>query len=140
MRSTVAVDLRQQIFELRQQGVSERGIAQQLGVSSSKVHRELNKRAPEVRAEREQVSGLEETRRLQLDQLDLRRLQLRAQRLEAERRAQLLEHPEAGGSGNGLVTLVLQVMERNREETRTLIAQLLQRQAPAQPAPQPPSM
>lgn len=157
----MAVDLRAQIFQLREQGASQRGIAKQLGITPSKVQRELGKRATEVRAEREEtpLDGLggglelglgmsplvppalggdpllaEERAQVEREQLQLRRAQLRAQRLEAERRAQLLEQPDAGG-GNGLVAVILQALDRQREDTRSLLSQLASRQAAPPPPP-----
>lgn len=161
MQRTVAIDQRSRIFQLKEAGASHRRIARELGISPSKVARELHKRAPEVRAERSELENgypgeinlgsglntplptlpgqpedqelLEQRRQLQLEEFELRRVQLRAQRLEATRRAQLLENPESNNGMGGVISLVMQAMDRNREEMRMLINQLNSKPSTAPP-------
>jgi hypothetical protein len=125
----MGVDLRSEIFRLRQQDppISMARIAQQLGITKSRVQRELDKTARERSTG--QAAGdyiehvpptgdpaLDDQRRLlESDRLDLQRIDLQTKRLEAARRLQLLEHPDGAGNGNALAAIVLQELSRLRE-------------------------
>lgn len=155
MHAAVAVDVRSQIFSLRQQGATHRAIAEQLGISAAKVQRELRKPAPVVRAERQAeleppegavgafhagVEGgpvapsadpmvLEARRQVEIERAELQRMELQARRLEAQRRLALMQNPNDQGAMLQLQTL---------EALKTISSALAVRQQPATPpAPQP---
>ena len=156
MRPAVAVDQRSQIFELRQQGNSQRQIAERLGISSSKVQRELRKRAPEVRAERQiadsggspdfatggevelpppspALSGdplvLDARRQAEIERAELQRTELQVRRLEAQRRLALMQNPNDQGA-----LMQLQTLEAING-VRQLLSTRAQTPPPATPAP-----
>lgn len=154
----MAVDLRSEIFQLRADGLSYAQIARQLGTNKSRVQRELEKTAREVggggngATELHQVAELPRglaaprgsvddpevaaaRKAFQLEQLETQRAVERARRIEAERRVQLMEHPDGAGNGGALASVVLQELSRMRERQD----QVLNRQV-APPAPPAPSL
>jgi rubrerythrin len=128
----MAVDLRSEIFRLRAEGLSFGKIAEQLGTNKSRVQRELGKTAREAggpvdgggyqphplpRGLSDDPDVAAEQKAYQLEQLQTQRAVERARRIEAERRVQLMEHPDGGG-GNGLAMIVLEELRHLREEQR----------------------
>jgi predicted RNA-binding Zn-ribbon protein involved in translation (DUF1610 family) len=131
----MAVDLRSEIFRLRADGFSFGKIAEQLGTNKSRVQRELSKTAREVepggngasdyvseppimRGHTDDPEVAQARKAFQLEQLETQRAIERARRIEAERRVQLMEHPDGAGNGNALAAIVLQELQRMREEQR----------------------
>jgi hypothetical protein len=136
-------ELRQQIFALAAQDVPRRQIARQLGISEGSVRYQLDRPArpdsngsapadvpvpPPAHAD----DPLSEARRqLALEQTNVAAINLRAQRLEAERRMQLLERAPAGDQG--AILLVLDAVKDLRRELDQVRLQAVARPAPAPP-------
>jgi hypothetical protein len=152
-------DVRTQVFQLRAQGRSYSQIAAALGISKSRVQRELQKSAREVGDQVGELSGFhaggdlgepppggdpilgEQSRTLQAERLDYQRAQLRLQRAQLERQLLLIERPDQAGGTGALVSMLLQQQSQTRDELTRAIAQIAQRvAAPPPPSPPPPSL
>lgn len=139
----MALDLRSEIFDLRQQGVSIRGIAAALGVSKAKVQRELEKRSNQVNGSAAPAAAAatqpepvmermvamsasadpeiaERQRRIQVRRLELQESDLELRKLEQTQRLTILKGAANGGGGDqaGIAALLLAEVGRLRDELR----------------------
>src|SRR5579871_5982198 len=144
----MAVDVRSEIFRLRQQDppLSHSAIAQQLGVSKSRVQRELNRTArgggsssssssngdggdqvvhhqarldPVLAADPEL---LERKKAVELARLATQELEAKARLLEAETKLELLRNPSGAGRDGQMVAILMQEIRGLREVGRRLAA------------------
>lgn len=129
-------------------------IAQQLGITKSRVQRELERTArerppkgngndfPDPRVPPEFLPHnlaadpelAERMKRVRTTQLETQEIEAQTRKIEAARRQQLLEHPDASGQGGALIAVVLQELSRMREEQRSLLTRSSTTQPPP-PAP-----
>jgi len=131
----MAVDRRAEIFGLREQGVSIRGIAAELGLSAGKVQRELAKRAdvhrgvgaaveiPSTPNPVEQLFGAdpelaERQRAIQRKRLALQESDLELRGLEQQQRLALMRGGSQGNDGGQMAAFVLAEVGRLRDEIR----------------------
>jgi hypothetical protein len=129
----VTPELRAQIFELKGRDVPNSRIAAMLGLSIGSVRYQLDRRtrvAPELKAAPNGGAdpglglGLDPAvadarRSLQLEQLNAQTATLRAQRLEAEKRLEILQKAQAGGDG-GMSLLLLDGLQKLQRELEAL--------------------
>jgi len=143
----VTPEIRAQIFALAAQDVPRRQIAARLGISEGSVRYQLDRPArpapdgaagsslPGLPAADLGLPGdpLAEARRaFQLEQLQTQQVGLRAQRLEAEKRLEMLNRAPAGDSG--AILLVLRELEGLNRNLQGALAK------PAPPAPPQPGL
>lgn len=128
----MAIDQRSEIFSLREQGVSIRQIAGQLGLSTGKVQRELAKRAGRPGGEAAQPSPaaaavvvpvefasdpglLERQRRIADKRLALQESDLELRGLEQQQRLAMMQGAKAGDTSSQMMLLVLDRVEKMNE-------------------------